>query len=307
MDLRAVDYFLAIADTGSISRAAEKLFISEPALSQYLRRLEKELGVTLVMRGQNSAMTLTEAGVCFRDSCRTAADLRSSMREDLERIRLQKQNRLLVGCTATYLQAWLPNSRTESFLAETQDIDIVLNRADLLEQMLLSQKIDLILGALDLKNPQLTYEVAQSRELDLSVSKNHPLAKYSYRLPGNSETRITLSDAAPYPFALLEKGTVIRHLCDEYFRRQDFQPVTVQEFRRSADVWIKLIISNAVGFLSQEEPEHQIIVPVALDPPMYYQTGAAYRKGEKLPPVLRKLISLHREDVSSHCAAARRD
>ena len=64
----------------------------------------------------------------------TLANGRDMLREDLERIRLQKQNRLLVGCTATYLQAWLPNSRTESFLAETQDIDIVLYRADKLSR-----------------------------------------------------------------------------------------------------------------------------------------------------------------------------
>ena len=65
MDLRAADYFLAIAETGSINRAAEKLYISEPALSQYLKRLENELDVTLILRSQNSVLTLTQAGVCF--------------------------------------------------------------------------------------------------------------------------------------------------------------------------------------------------------------------------------------------------
>lgn len=56
MDLRAADYFLAIAETGSINRAAEKLYISEPALSQYLKRLENELDVTLILRSQNSVL-----------------------------------------------------------------------------------------------------------------------------------------------------------------------------------------------------------------------------------------------------------
>ena len=175
MDLRAADYFLAIAETGSINRAAEKLYISEPALSQYLKRLENELDVTLILRSQNSVLTLTQAGVCFRDYCLAATKLQREMRWDLAQIRTQKKKRLRIGCSPSDPGTWLPGPRIEAFLALSQEIDIVFDTAQALEKRLLNRELDLFFGAVDPKNPALSYTILHSRELDLCVSVKHPL------------------------------------------------------------------------------------------------------------------------------------
>ncbi|RBL65153.1 LysR family transcriptional regulator, partial [Pseudomonas sp. MWU13-2625] len=69
MEIRHVRYFLAIADSGSFTRAASELGIAQPALSQALNRMEKELGVRLFDRSRRGA-TLTPAGLAMVDDLR---------------------------------------------------------------------------------------------------------------------------------------------------------------------------------------------------------------------------------------------
>lgn len=307
MDLRAADYFLAITETGSINRAAEKLYISEPALSQYLKRLENELDVTLVLRSQNSALTLTQAGTCFRKYCLAATKLQREMQVDLTQIRTQKKERLRIGYSPSDLGTWLPGPRAEAFLASAREIDFVFDTAQALEKQLLSRELDLFLGAVATQNPALNYMILYSRELDLCASAKHPLAASSYQLPGNQDARITLGDAASYPFALFETDTVVRTLCDAYFHAHNFTPVRVLPCRNIADTRLRLITNDAVGFLPQLDQRPDLIVSIALNPPIYYQTGAVWRKNEPLCTALRELISCCQADIRAHLAASKGD
>ena len=61
MLLRQIKYFIAVVESGSFTEAAEKLFISQSAVSQQIRALESELGVALLIR-KNRSFTLTQAG-----------------------------------------------------------------------------------------------------------------------------------------------------------------------------------------------------------------------------------------------------
>ncbi|MDQ3271651.1 MAG: LysR family transcriptional regulator, partial [Pseudomonadota bacterium] len=64
MELRHLRYFVGVAEQGSVSRAAEKLFIAQPALSAQIRQLEEELGVSLFVRLPRG-VRLTQAGESF--------------------------------------------------------------------------------------------------------------------------------------------------------------------------------------------------------------------------------------------------
>ena len=74
MEIRVLKYFLAAAREENITKAAESLFISQPALSRQLMQLEEELGVKLFVRGQHS-ITLTEEGMFFRRRAQEIVDL----------------------------------------------------------------------------------------------------------------------------------------------------------------------------------------------------------------------------------------
>src|SRR5271169_2797944 len=69
MELRHLCYYVALADAGSFTRAAERMFIAQPTLSQQIRRLEEIVGTPLVQR-RREGVRLTEAGSVLLDESR---------------------------------------------------------------------------------------------------------------------------------------------------------------------------------------------------------------------------------------------
>ena len=83
MDLRQLSYFTAIVDEGSISAAAKKLHNSQPPLSNQMKSLEAELGVTLFERGLRS-ITLTDAGKLMYERANTILDMASAAKMEID-------------------------------------------------------------------------------------------------------------------------------------------------------------------------------------------------------------------------------
>ena len=83
MLLKQIEYYLAVVETGSFSEAAEKCFISQSAVSQQIKALERELGVTLLKR-HNRSFSMTPAGELFYRKCTVLKnDLDSIIRDTI--------------------------------------------------------------------------------------------------------------------------------------------------------------------------------------------------------------------------------
>ena len=74
MELRTLRYFLAVAQEGNITRAADILHLTQPTLSRQIMDLERELGVMLMLRGKNG-LTLTDDGTFFRQRAQEIVEL----------------------------------------------------------------------------------------------------------------------------------------------------------------------------------------------------------------------------------------
>ncbi len=81
MELRTLRYFLTAASEGNITRAAEALHLTQPTLSRQLMDLEKELGVTLVLRGKKG-LTLTDDGLFFRQRAEEIVELADRLEQN---------------------------------------------------------------------------------------------------------------------------------------------------------------------------------------------------------------------------------
>lgn len=78
MDTKIIEYVIAIAEEKSLSKAAERLYLSQPALSQRLKKLEDELGTPLFVRGKDGPFPSLDAGRIYVNGGHSSADKRES-------------------------------------------------------------------------------------------------------------------------------------------------------------------------------------------------------------------------------------
>lgn len=119
MDLRALRYFVAIADAGSFTAAAANIRIAQPALSRHVRELESELGVALIRRTARGAL-LTQEGATLYEAARRILAEAAQVKSQLMERALSSQVTVVVGASPTLGRVLLPGlfERCSSSLAE---------------------------------------------------------------------------------------------------------------------------------------------------------------------------------------------
>ena len=100
MDIRVLQYFLAVARDESISKAAETLHMTQPPLSRQLKDLEKELGKQLLIRGSKK-ITLTEDGMLLRKRAEELVDLMEKTKAELTSSNENINGEIYIGCGET--------------------------------------------------------------------------------------------------------------------------------------------------------------------------------------------------------------
>ena len=296
MHLKAIFYFLAIVEEGSLSKAAEKLFITQPTLSHFLATLERELGVALFYRRNNRGLELNAAGQIYYEGAKKIAEFWRNMRQELENCKESSARVIRCGTGGAdpithklvlcfqRLQTRYPGTELRSWSATPDEI----------HKMLLEGKLDLGYSAYLKENSSLTYVSLVTSEVDLALPEDHPLAHYSYQIPGNEHVRIPLSMAEGVPFALITEGSVLRQVEEEYFSKVNFRPeiLAVYSFVASLKEYIQY---NRLAGLLPRFQHIDGIAQVALSPPMYYTCGLYYRNDIKLSAPVKYLIALLKE------------
>lgn len=107
MNFSNINYFLAIVEEGSISAAARKLYISQQALSEQLRKMEEEVGAPLLKRGKNSELTV--AGECLYRDGRELLRIYNSMMEDIRDVTTKRRKKITLGIPTFWTPPYLPD------------------------------------------------------------------------------------------------------------------------------------------------------------------------------------------------------
>ena len=182
MEIRHFHYIRTIYETGSISRAAEKLYISQPSLSQLLKSVEKKVGAPLFDRG-SQPLRPTTIGQKYLETARRIMELDTEFHRYVEDELGCAQGNLVVGSSpfrSTYFLA--------SFLPEFQEkypgirLQLAEHTSKRLEEAVLSGDADLIIATQPVDANAFSFAELYSEEMVLVLPAGHELSK-QYHLP----------------------------------------------------------------------------------------------------------------------------
>ena len=221
LEIRHLRYFLAVAEAGSFSRAADRLGISQPSVSQQIRDLETALRVPLFQR-RGKRILLTPRGFIFQEhACAILRQLETSLQE-LNSQPGQLRGTLHLGVIPVLNVPIVPNL-LGLFAADHPGISITVEEISSteIETALEEGRMDIGLGFVTRHSPNLRYERLSSDEFALIVSKGHPWT--------NRRT-VPFAELHQQPLIQLQDSFVMRRMTDEICRNHQVRPRTVAEF-----------------------------------------------------------------------------
>jgi len=217
MDMRQLRYFYTIATEGQITRAAKKLHMAQPPLSQSLKALEKEIGVPLLERNGRK-MELTDAGAVLYDK---AEHFFKYLDETLTEVRETGEGlkgKLTVGCVKTCF-SHIPR-RMKTFRENYPNVTFELREGDsyLLAEQLKNRRIDLAVVRLPLEmEPYSSYFLPEEKYV--VIMPEHWAESYS-------PDSITMNELADIPLLLLRRisGVGQYELIMDKFEKRNLNP-----------------------------------------------------------------------------------
>ena len=177
MEVHQLRYFVAVADEGSFSRAAAKVRVAQPSLSQQIRKLEAEVGQPLFDRLPRSVV-LTEAGRCLIDYARQILALIGDARRCVDELKGEVAGKVAVGAIPTIAPYVLPEL-VVTFQKHYPDVvlEIVEDVTDSITRRIEAGELDVALASSCRPSPTLRRESVGAEPLLALVPEKHPLAK----------------------------------------------------------------------------------------------------------------------------------
>jgi DNA-binding transcriptional LysR family regulator len=267
MDLYQIRYFMAIVETGGFTKAAERLFVSQPSLSAGIKKLEQELGVTLFERGGRRAVPTT-AGKFFLEK---ATIILREYEATLQKLKeFQQQPTLRIGTIRS-----IRITRLADLLStfQRQHPTVLFKLLDgsvhQLREWLAAGDIDLAITVLDQEKSKTSQPLFQQRRM-LAVSKTHPLAQ---------RNSVKLADLTGQPF-------IQRSHCELFAETEQLleskaiqSPIT---YCAEHEEWVIALVAAGLGITIMPEWKDESAVayiPIA-DLPLHRTIGLTWRLGQ---------------------------
>lgn len=300
MNLKQAQYVKTIAECGSITAAAKKLFVSQPSLSQMLRQLEQETGLPIFDRS-TSPMRLTYAGEKYLHAAERILAANAELDSQLREIRHEHAGRLRLGISVTRAMQVMPLVMP-IFQQQYPNVSLQMTESGSanLEEMLRGGSIDLAFAALESTSPSLAYELLEQETIGVLAGRD---AAVTRRNPNG--TALPLEAFRRECFVSLTKGHSSRITQDKLFRKYGLTPSILLE----TDA---LEVGRRVAL---EAGACMLLPSIYIDGYCYQRKGcfypladyenhrhfyACYRKDEFVPQYARDFIQITASALARH-------
>ncbi|MCC8127592.1 MAG: LysR family transcriptional regulator [Clostridiales bacterium] len=297
MDTKQIEYILKIAEENNITRAAEKLHVTQPALNQQLLRLERELGLPLFYRSRTNWRP-TEAGEIYLENARKMLNIKQDTYRILGDMADRRKGTLSVGFTPgrgiTMFSDVYPH-----FHRKFPEVTVEPRELSVKKQQALIAHGDLDLGFQTLCETQRTaadYILIRREELFLALPGGHPLAEgLSPQDYHNRE--LSVSSVQYEPFVLMYQESTIRQLVDGIFAQAGFRPQVLFETANTPTILSMIRNHLCCGIIPEHyiDPHDNGIIYFSLPSHPSWDLVISSRKGAYLSKAARYFIRLSTE------------
>lgn len=220
VEVRHLRYFLAVAEAGNFSRAADRLGISQPSVSQQIRDLEASLRIRLFQR-RGKRVLLSAAGLIFQEHARTVLRQLEKCFQELGSEPGQLRGALHLGVVPVLNVALIPDL-LGMFAVDHPAISLMVEEISSteIETALEEGRMDAGLGFVTRHSPNLRYQLLCTDEFALIVAKNHPWAKRRI---------IPFSELENQRLLQLPDSFVMRRMIDDICRKHQVRPRIIAE------------------------------------------------------------------------------
>ncbi len=296
LTLRQLEYLVAVGETGSVARAADRLNVSPPTISSAITQLEDELDISLFVRQHAQGLSLTQGGRRVLEQARQVLSGAREIPNIAADISGAARGPLAVGCLLTFAQLVLPRLRRgfESGYPDVRIIQKELNQAEILHALQRSE-IDIA----------LTYDMEIPTDLNfIGLVRLNPFAVLhaGHELAQNAS--VSIADLAELPMILLDLPISANYFLS-LFSAASQQPHIVERTRDMAVM--RSMVGNAFGYSianvrpqSDMSPDGNPLVCVPISGPVRsLRMGLLTTHGAEKSRTVQAFIDYAREKVRS--------
>ena len=287
MDLDQLNSFLEVAKLSSFSKAAERCFRTQPAISSQIRALEEEVGAKLFDRS-GAKVTLTGAGKVFQTYAEDTLSSLKSLKTAIAEMERTPRGEIVVGANEATCLHILPEVFAD-FKHQYPKVAVSIQRAETSKTLesVIDQTVDFGIVSMPVKDARLSALPIHHDELVLITAARHPLASLGH---------VRLEEVAKYPLVLPKLGRT-REAIDQVFEDAKLKAHVSMELDSSELLKRFVAADVGVGFIARytisDEVRAGTLVAISLfDPPLRRVLALVHRKDKTLSRAARAFMEI---------------
>lgn len=302
MDFQELQYFLAIVKHRNLTKAAQELYISQPTLSKFLQKQERELGGKL-FRKNGHQYTLTFLGQRYLEYAQKVITLNQDWKKELSDMRSSFEGELNIAIPPMRSACLIPQLLPEFHkLHPGVHINFYEQGHNIQDALLTDVKLDFAILSDWQAHPDLTYELLKAEEILLVLRPDHPLASRAIPRDGCRYPWMDLSLLSQEPFILHFPDQNTGRNARELFQQYHLQP-SIPFLTRDSHTCIQLAsLGLGACFAPESYVQHAarfwpLHVFSVGKPPIINPLVIAYRKNSYLSTFAQDFIAITKKQL----------
>lgn len=229
--LKPYRYVLKVAEERNFSAAAKKLFISQPSLSQFIQKIEEQIGAPIFDRSV-TPLKLTYIGNLYVEHAKAVMDLQNQFEQRVDDVLKVRKGKVTVG-SSPFRSAYLMSQILPQFRKHYPAIEVFLKEDNTrnLEELALTGETDISISLLPIDEKLFDYEILFEERMLLALPPTHPIAEKLKLIAGDHTytPHIDVADLRDTPFIQMGKSHKLHQMLLNLCHEAGFTPHVIFE------------------------------------------------------------------------------